>query len=155
MRVSVPPLPSLGLLSCAHFTSEGLYMCRTSVTDVVTMATAGEDRWHNDRHSGYGKSRIIIHKRDIWHVTVTWKTLDLWKARPIAGTLRAFVCPTRRAVDKEIHCRNQRWPELTIAVLWISLNKRIQYMPSCFSTAERRVACSAWVATEFSCTIDT
>lgn len=40
--VSVPPLRSQGLLSCVHFTSEGLYMCRTSVTD-VTMATASED----------------------------------------------------------------------------------------------------------------
>lgn len=38
--VSVPPLRSLWRLSCEHFTSEELYLCGTSVIDIVTMATA-------------------------------------------------------------------------------------------------------------------
>lgn len=39
----VLPSHSLGLLSYIHFTSEELYLYQTSVTDIVTMATAGED----------------------------------------------------------------------------------------------------------------
>lgn len=111
--------------------------------DTVAMAT-----------SGSVVGNMIIHEQGIWHVMATRKVLDLWKTLSIAGHLQAFVVSTHQAVDKETRCCNQGWPELTIAVHWISLNKRIQYTSSCFSAAEHRVACSARIATEFNCTIN-
>lgn len=43
LSVDLDTSRSLGLLSYVHFTSAGLYLCRTSVTDTVTMATVSKD----------------------------------------------------------------------------------------------------------------
>lgn len=43
LSVDLDTSRSLGLLSYMHFTSAGLYLCRTSVTDMVTMATVSKD----------------------------------------------------------------------------------------------------------------
>lgn len=43
LSVDLDTSRSLGLLSYMHFTSAGLYLCRTSVTDTVTMATVSKD----------------------------------------------------------------------------------------------------------------
>lgn len=57
-EVPVNVCSSLGLLSSKHFRSEELYLYQATVTDIVTMATAGEKHWHNDRHGGHGNLGI-------------------------------------------------------------------------------------------------